>query len=427
MRLTILNQFFYPDHSATSQLMTALAEDLAARGVEVTALASRGGYNGGGAFAARERHKGVRIERAWATSFGKRHVLGRLADYATFYFGACFRLMTMPRQEIVMALTTPPLIGLVAMAAGRMRGMRFVALLEDLYPDVAVALGAVPAGGVITRALERLNRLMLRRADRIIVLGDCMLRRVTEKAGEDLAPRIDVIHNWADGREIVPMEGVRGEFLRAVGLERLADKFIVLFGGNLGRVNEFSTVLDAAGELRARDDIAFVFIGEGAKSAEIRRYVEQHRLSNIHLLPYQPREHVCRSLGAADALLVTLADGLAGISVPSKTYSNLAAGRPILFVGDLESCSARLVVENDCGAAVASGASAEMAETLRAWTADRSIPAGIGRRARALFERRFDRPHAVAQYLSTFTRCLGRSEREPGKRIDRMVTDHRRI
>ncbi len=406
--------------------MTALAEDLAAQGVEVTALAARGGYNGGGAFPARETYRGVRIERAWATSFGKRHVLGRLSDYATFYIGACWRLLTMPRQEIVMALTTPPLIGLVAMLAAMFRGARFVALLEDLYPDAAVALGAMPARGVATRVLERLNRLMLRRADRIIVLGDCMHRRVTEKAGEDLAPRIDIIHNWADGREIVPLDGVRGEFLRAVGLEPLADKFLVLFGGNLGRVNEFATVLEAARELREREEIAFIFIGEGAKSTEIRRYVERHRLTNVHLLPYQPREHVCRSLGAADALLVTLAEGLAGISVPSKTYTNLAAGRPILFVGDMASCSAQLVVEHDCGAAVGTGESARLAGTLRAWAADRAVPTAMGRRARSLFERRFDRPHAVAQYLSTFTRCLGLSEREFDARIDRMVTDQRR-
>ena len=107
MRLTILNQFFYPDHSATSQLMTDLAENLCEHGFEVTAVAARGRYNGGDTLPASEVHNGVRIERAWATGFGKKRLWGRLADYVTFYLSACWKLLTMPRQDVVMALTTP--------------------------------------------------------------------------------------------------------------------------------------------------------------------------------------------------------------------------------------------------------------------------------------------------------------------------------
>jgi colanic acid biosynthesis glycosyl transferase WcaI len=340
MRLTILNQFFYPDHSATSQLMTALAEDLVKHGVEVTALASRGAYNGGARFARRATHAGVQIERVWATNFGKRILLGRLCDYLTFYLGAFWKLLTMPRQDVVMALTTPPLIGLVALLVGRWRGMRFVALQEDMYPDVAVALGALPANGWLTRLLNLLTKWMLAHADRIIVLSDCMLERVLEKLGADARPRIDVIHNWADGREIMPLTDAKAAFWRERGLPSLAESFVVLFGGNLGLVNEFATVLAAAKRLVQRADIAFVFIGAGARSVEIETFVREHGLTNIYTLPYQPRAEVPRSLNAGDALLLTLGEGLAGLSVPSKTYSNLAAGRPLLFVGDRRSSSA---------------------------------------------------------------------------------------
>ena len=414
MRLTILNQFFYPDHSATSQLMTALAEALAQHNVTVTALASRGSYNGGPAFAPREVYRGVKIERVWATSFGKQHLWGRLSDYVTFYLGAFWKLLTLPlpkgEDAVVMALTTPPLIGLVALVVGHWRGMRFITLQQDLYPDVAVALGALPADGLLTRLLERLTRVMLRRADRIIVLSECMLERVTAKLGEAAVARIDVIHNWADGAEIVPLtaESEKARFFAERNLSDLSDKFVVLFSGNLGLVNEFATVLEAARLLRHRRDIAFVFVGAGARGAEINSFVSQHRLENVIRLPYQARAELNRTLGASDVLLITLGDGLAGLSVPSKAYSNLAAGRPLLFVGDRRSSTATLINQHGCGAALANGASALLAETIVAWAADKPLVAAMGLRARALFEQRYNQPHAVKAYLRSLAKCCER-------------------
>jgi colanic acid biosynthesis glycosyl transferase WcaI len=421
MRLTILNQFFYPDHSATSQLMTALAEDLVQHGVQVTALASRGAYNGGAAFAARETHAGVQIERVWATNFGKTSLAGRLCDYLTFYLGAFWKLLTLPntpgQAHVVMALTTPPLIGLVALLVGRWRGLRFVALQEDMYPEVAVALGALRPDSWVTRLLERLTNRMLQHADRIIVLSDCMLERVLAKLGPAARPRIDVIHNWADGREIMPLAGVKTAFWAERGLPALAERFVVLFGGNLGLVNEFTTVLEAARLLAHRDDIAFVFIGEGARRPAITEFIRQHSLTNIITLPYQPRAALPQSLGAADALLLTLAEGLAGLSVPSKTYSNLAAGRPLLFVGDLRSSSAALIQQAGCGAALASGQALALAETVSGWAGDPAQVHLLGRRARQVFEERFDRPHAVRAYWQALTRCVAQSSTEAGPNL----------
>ncbi|HKC63425.1 MAG TPA: glycosyltransferase family 4 protein, partial [Pyrinomonadaceae bacterium] len=263
MRVIILNQFFYPDHSATSQLMTDLAESLIERGVEVTALAGRGRYNGGERLGKSELYKGVKISRAWATSFGKKSSVGRVSDYLSFYLGASWRLLRLPRHDIVMALTTPPLIGLIALVIGRLRGMRVVSLVQDIYPDVAIALGTLNRRSPTTRFLDYLSRFMLRKSDRIVVLGECMRERVMDKVGGRASSRIDVIHNWADGQEIKPLNGEENLFSVE---QNLYGKFVLLFSGNLGRVNDFSTILDAARTLRDRTDILFLFVGEGAKA-----------------------------------------------------------------------------------------------------------------------------------------------------------------
>jgi colanic acid biosynthesis glycosyl transferase WcaI len=404
MRVLILNQFFYPDHSATSQLMTDLAESLVEQGVEVTALSSRSRYQGGAPLPSREQFRGVRIERAWATSFGKGNIAGRLSDYLSFFIGATWRLARTPRPDIVLALTTPPLIGLVAIIVGRLRGTRTVALVQDVYPDVAVALGTLSKGNPATRLLDYLSRLTLRRADRIIVLGDCMRERIIEKIGESNSSRVDVIRNWADAKQFD--SAGEEEVNPFVAEHQLENRFVVLFSGNLGRVNEFRTVLEAARHLRERREILFLFIGEGAQCSEIKDFVERHGLENVRLLPYQPRSRLRYSLRAGHALLVTLREGLAGLSVPSKAYAILAAGRALLYVGDSGSDVARMVEEYACGAVVAAGESERLARVIETWADDRAGLEEMNRAARAAFEKSFERGQAISAYLQTFERCL---------------------
>ena len=403
MRLIILNQFFYPDHSATSQLMTDLSESLVKRGVAVTALAGRGRYTGGEKLSRREDYKGVRIERAWATGFGKRSVAGRVSDYFSFYLSATWKLLRLPSHDAVMALTTPPLIGLAALMIGRLRRMRVIMLVQDVYPDIAIALGTLRPGSPATKALEWISTQVLKRSDRIVVLSETMRQCIAAKVGDARASRLDVIHNWADGTAIRPLTEPSNPFALA---HNLGESFVVLFSGNLGRVNEFSTVLEAARLLRDRTDIVFLFVGEGAKQDEIEDFRRKHGLDNVKLLPYQPRHLLRYSLAAGHAHLVTLTVGLEGLSVPSKTYAIMAAGRPLLFVGDSQSDVARLITQNRCGAVVASGDTLGLAEVIKTWSSQRLTVEDLGSAARALFEQRFDREHAVNLYLETFAKCI---------------------
>ena len=403
VRIVILNQFFYPDHSATSQLMTELAESLVERGHQVTALASRGRYNGGERFQSREIYKGVHIERVRATSFGKKSSIGRLSDYLSFYLAASWKLLRLPRHDIVMALTTPPLIALIAVIISRWRGMRAVSLVQDVYPDVAVALGSLNQRSLTTRFLNRLSRAALRRSDRIIALGECMRDRIATKVGPDAASRIDVIHNWADGTKITPIESQSSPFRISNDLE---DKFVVLFSGNLGRVNDFSTVLEAARILSDQPEVVFVFVGGGTEAAGISRFIHEHKLDNVRTLPYHPQGLLPFVLGAADVSLVTLREGLAGLSVPSKTYTIMASGRPVLFIGDTKSDIARIVDENGCGAVVPAGESELAARIIRDWATNKTKLDGMKAASRIAFEKYFERQQAVDAYLESFTRCM---------------------
>jgi glycosyltransferase involved in cell wall biosynthesis len=282
--------------------------------------------------------------------------------------------------------------------------MRLVALVEDIYPDVSVALGTFGEMSLLARLLDRLNCLVLSQADRVIVLSDCMRERVVAKIRPGSEGRIDVIHNWADGEKIRPLAvGERNSFVEE---HDLRDRFVIQFSGNFGMVNDFDTPLKAARLLKNRTDIVFLFIGDGVKAGEIKAFVSRHDLPNVRVLPYQPRENLLYSLAAGHAHLVTLADGLAGLSVPSKTYGILAAGRPVIFVGDPRSDIARLVADHNCGAVVRTGQATLLASIIAAWADEPATTAKLGDEARALFANRFDRPQAVAAYMDSLSKCL---------------------
>lgn len=357
MNVLLLNQFFHPDISATSQIATELAEDLASGGVGVTVVAGRGSYLGGQRLEPDAEHKGVHIVRVATTSFGKRSLVHRGLDYASFYITAGAALARLPRHDVVVAMTTPPLIAASAAGATAMKRSRLVYWVQDLYPEVAVAFGALPERGLATRAMRAASRVVMRRSDRIVVLGERMGERCV-LAGAN-PEKIVVIPNWADGTVLRPVEpgdnGLRAQLARSA-------RFVVMYSGNMGLAHDISTLLDAARLLRGRTDIAFVFVGDGAKRRDVEAAAGS--LPNVRLEPYQPRERLSESLSAGDLHLIGLAPGVDGLIEPSKLYGIMAVGRPALFVGPECSEVARTISRHDCGRVVRNGDAAGLASAI---------------------------------------------------------------
>jgi glycosyltransferase involved in cell wall biosynthesis len=388
MRILLLNQFFYPDHSAVAQLAGDLAEDLVAAGHQVTALAAKGGYLGGAPLPARETWRGIDILRVGATTFGKRSLPGRLADYATFYLSAAARSLLLPRFDAVIATTAPPLVATLAALLRAARGSRFVYWVQDVYPDLAVQFGVLHQGSPVARCLEALSRATLHRADAVVVLGDAMASRIVGKGVP--SERVHVLPNWADGQVVRSIGHDVNPFRREHGLE---GKTVVLYSGNMGRGHEMATLLDAIRRLRLEPGLVFAFIGDGARRAEVEAAARE--LSCIRLLPYQARDRLHESLSAGDVHVVSQDPGTLGLMEPSKLYGVMAAGRPVLYIGPSASEVARTVLREDVGKVVACGDSDGAARAIVDLAAS---SAELGARARAAFEQRYDRQRRTARF-----------------------------
>jgi glycosyltransferase involved in cell wall biosynthesis len=407
MRICLLNQFYAPDTAATAQLLTDLGEHLARRGHEVHVVCSRRTYDGTDVvLKRRERLAGVRVHRVRATGFGRRNLVGRLADYASFYLGAAATCLTLPRMEVCIALTTPPFVGLIGAAMKSLRGTRLVLWTMDLYPDIAIAMGAVRAKTPLARWLARTARALYRRSDAIVALGESMADRI-RNAGA-CARNVHVVENWVPQDAVFPKPVRESAFRHELGLD---DAFVVMYSGNLGVAHEFDTLLEAARALAPRAQ--FVFVGGGKRRTEVERRAAELALTNVHFADYRPLDALSDSLAAADVLVATMRPDAGGMVVPSKVYGMLAAGRPSVFVGDEQSETSRLLLDHDVGWVVPPGRGERLAELLAGLAADAAGRRAAGHRARALYDARFGRERSCNRITHIIESSGGNVGRPP--------------
>jgi glycosyltransferase involved in cell wall biosynthesis len=392
MRLLAVNQFYYPDLSATSQLLTQLCEDLAAGGDEVTVLATRGDYLGGGSLHARERVRGVTILRPPATRFGKRSIAARLSDYGTFWASAVARVASVERPDVILTLTTPPMIATGVGAVAAARRIPMVIWMQDIYPELAIAFGVLPERGAATETLRVLMRMTHRLARFTVALSEGMAERI-ERQGQ-VRERIRVIQNWADSGALAPISAEQSTFRFTHGLN---GRFVVMYSGNLGMGHELATLVEAARILRDRSpEVFFAFVGEGSRRKETEELASG--LDNVGFFPYAPQATLADSLSAADVHLVTLREGLEGLLVPSKLYGALAVGRPVISVGPGSCEVASVIRAHDVGWVVPPGDHAALAQVIAGAASDRDGTRARNVRARRALEEHYDRRVAVARW-----------------------------
>lgn len=383
----LLNQVYWPDRAATAQMAHGLAKSLVKEGFEVVAVAQKSGYEGSaGDLPAREVVDGVEIVRVGRNIFGRRFLLLRGIDILRFWLILGVRALTLPRVDVVVTFTTPPLIGLVGLLMKIFRGSRYVYWCMDLYPDIPITYGLMSPRNPVAWCWEQLNRLSLRHADRVAVLGRCMGEQVVAKGVR--SERLFDGGVWADRDEITPVERSRNVFAKRWDI---GDRFVVMYSGNYGMGHEMKTMLGAAELMRDQDDIVFLFVGGGTRKEGVENFVREKRLTNAQCHPYQERSELGPLLSLADVHLITQLEALTGMFVPSKTYGVMAASRPTIYVGREDAEAARTLVENECGLVVRQGNSEGLVGAIDGLAKDPERCRMLGINGRRAFEDRFTR------------------------------------
>jgi glycosyltransferase involved in cell wall biosynthesis len=425
VQLIFLNRYFYPDHSATSQMLSDLAFALAERRQVVCVITSRQRYDApADTLEPMETVDGVAICRIWTSRFGRNNLFGRAIDYATFYLSAAWRLWRMAGSgDVVIAKTDPPMLSVMAAPVCWLRGARLVNWLQDIFPETAQALGVGGRAALpLYAVMQWLRNRSLHAADMNVVLGERMAERV-EGLGVP-GDRIRIIPNWADATVIKPIDHANNALRTEWDLN---GKFVVGYSGNLGRAHDVDTLLDAMtiiehaqasvsplSDERPSDclPIGWLFIGSGALFARLAAEIARRGLTRVVFKPYQPKARLAESLGACDVHLVSLRPELEGLIVPSKFYGIAAAGRPSIFIGDKDGEIARLIARHECGLSVAMGDGRRLAQCIFTLAGKANLCREMGQHARQACEAQFDRSIAIARWENLLVE--GSSTTKPG-------------
>jgi len=392
MRILLLNQFYRPDVAATGQLLADLAKDLAGRGHEVHVICSRRTYGGGNTkYLPYELVDNVHVHRVGALGFGRGKLIGRLADYLSFYLLALCKAIRLQRMNVCVALTTPPFIGLIGLVLKVLKGTHLALWTMDLYPEVAVVYGLIKPNSLLHRLLAWLSKKLYSKASCIISLGEVMSRRLIE-TGVD-PNKIVTVHNWAPPSIVHRPSSILRQGTRDDG------QITLMYSGNLGLGHDLDTLVRAVRSLEKTQNLRVLFVGNGKVQNSLEKLVEELDLDCIDFYPPVPLDQLSDSLASGDIHIVSQKPGTEGLIVPSKLYGIMAAGRPTLFIGPAECEPAQIIFKSGAGIIVPPRDEKAVSKAINKLVNDAELRVEMGKRTREYYEQHFGHDRSVSRII----------------------------
>ena len=403
LKLLILTQFFPPDFAATGQLIEELATQLGQQNVDVSVFTGQPGYAFAKASAPEAEQVGnVWVKRSRMAQLFPGRIRGKAVNGLVYAARALLHLVKRSRRyQVLLVTTAPPFLPAIGYLANLLFGLRYVCLLYDLYPDIAVELEVVNHRNPVARFWRWTNRQVWRRADRIVVLSESMRQRIISHCPQAKG-KISVIHSWSNEEQIVPIEKRDNWFAMK---HKLVNEFVVLYSGNMGRCHDIDTLFEVAKLLR-EEPISFVCIGGGAKRSPLMEQIKAEGLQNFMFLPYQEKADLPYSLTCADVSLVSVAEGMEDLVAPSKLYPAMATGRPIAAICPSGSYLNELLATAGCGAAFENGDAAGLAAFISWLSENREKGQQLGDRGRQYLEGHFTPKIIAREYLRAISSVM---------------------
>lgn len=390
-RVWVASELYYPDEQATGVFMTGIAEGLAARGLEVKALAAQ---PNSGKVASHEFLNGVEVFRSWSTSFSKDFVPGRIVNVLTTSFSMLFSaLWRIRKNDVVLVVTNPPTLPYMILLVCKIKRAKCIVRVDDVFPDNMHACNYYSNQSLIYKFFDWLTAWLYSNVDVLVVIGRCQEVLVQTKT-KDIS-EIRVITNWADVDDIGPDPEAGKQFLAGLGLE---GKLVLQWAGNMGFPHDVETILEAIEKLAVHDEVHFLIIGSGARRPWIEEQVNKKGLKNVTFLGLLPRSQQQAFLNGCDIGLSSLVDGYWGIAVPSRSYNILCAGKPILTVAQADGEISQLIVEKNVGWVVPPGDSDKFVEVVTDVLQNRNQLADMGRRGREVAENEYSAAYIIDRY-----------------------------
>ena len=397
--ILFLCQFFYPEYISSAQLPYDTVRALQDAGFTVDALCGYPHeYLDGKDIPLREEIDGVRIHRLKYIQTGRAGFLGRLINYFSFTFMVLLNLLEIARYRAVVVYSNPPILPWIASWAKVLFGTKLIFVSYDLYPEVATVTNTLREGNIICRLMKHINKCVYRRADHVVALSSEMKEFIL-KNRDASDETVTVIPNWYKDKGAGPEAGEDNRFREAV-----AGRFVVSYFGNMGTMQDMETILGTIRELKEDPGIYFLFAGHGNKMEKLKEIVEQEQISNITIHQFLHGKDFEDALAISDCAFVSLEKGATGLCVPSKTYSYMMQGIPLLAL--MDECDIVRDIEKGAGLWVRNGESGKLAEAIRTLRADPGKQKIMRQTCREIYLKNYTTEICTNKYVTLFRGLL---------------------
>jgi glycosyltransferase involved in cell wall biosynthesis len=398
-RIWIVSELFYPEESATGYYLTKIAEGLS-QFYSVNVLCGQPKYGQRTAYAPKyEDYRGITIKRCWSTRLKKDIILHRLINIVTISFSIFWKaLRAISAGDYILVVTNPPSLPYFVSLACRLKGAKCVLLVHDVYPEVLTAAGILKEKSFPTRFLQSLSKWLYLNVYHIVVLGRDMKELVSRKCKQHDS-KLSIITNWADIEQIKPFPRETNRLLQEL---KLNNKFIVQYSGNMGRTHGIELLFEIALRMFNRELVHFLFIGSGAKKEWLESAVRKAKIKNVTILPPRDRTELCDSLNACDMAIISFVPQMVGVSVPSRMYNILAAGKPIIAIAERNSELAMVINEWHLGWVISINEQEKIIDAIESALVSPQLLREIGIRARLLVEKDYSFKRVSWDYHELF-------------------------
>lgn len=369
-KLLIYAHYFYPDVASTGQILTELSEGM--KDVfDITVICVVPSYSGTvedkykSKRVYEENHNGIKVIRVRVPEFQKSNKMSRIKNLLAYFFNSLLATFKIAKQDYIFTISQPPILGGVLGVLGKwIKGGRLIYNIQDFNPEQTMAVGYAKNKLLLSTVMS-VDKFSCKRADKVIVVGRDMQETLSSRFNNKKVPKNVFINNWINEKEIYPLEKNHEKIVKFKEKYNLQDKFIIMYSGNIGLYYDLENIIKVIGEFKDREDVIFAFVGDGTVKDKIETYVIENKLNNVTFIPYQDKADLIYSLNTADIHWVVNAKGIKGVSVPSKLYGVMAAGKPVLGVLD-EGSEARLIVEEcNCGVCIEPGNYKEISNKIQ--------------------------------------------------------------
>ncbi|MCR4944769.1 MAG: glycosyltransferase family 4 protein [Clostridium sp.] len=402
-KILVCAHYFYPDVASTGQILTELCEGLSDT-FDITVICTVPSYSGKieekykNKKFYEEDYKNIKLIRVSVPEFDKKKKLSRVANIVTYFINAIKAIRKLPNQDYIFTISQPPILGgLLGVIAKKLKKGKLIYNIQDFNPEQTMAVGYTKNKPILKAALKA-DKYSCKNSDKIILVGRDMIETLKNRFKNANVPKNVVINNWIDEENIRPLSKDDINVKSIKEKYDIDNTFIIMYSGNIGLYYDLENLIKVIGKFKDRDDVLFLFAGDGTVKNKIENYSKEQYLKNVKFIPYQPKEKLNYSLNLADVHLVVSAKGIKGVSVPSKLYGVMAAGKPVIGVLDEGSEARYIIEESDCGICVEPGNYDEVYKTINYILENKNKMKFLGNNGRSYLERKLKKQISIDKY-----------------------------